>query len=343
MSKCIAIVRLSALGDIIFATAVLPFIRQHFPSAKIDWFCDSKWTSILENTPFIDTVIPLDIKKKLIFSHSPQILQTFSQKNNYDFVIDLQGRFQSALASRLLSSQNSWGLSYHSLYSEKWASFFYRHRCFIPYDTHIIHRGLSLVSQALNIPYPLLSPSDYTLEAPLLGHPTDLPEHLSFLNSNHKQFILIIPGTSQPSKNCPLSFWIQLIRFFKGSPYSIFLSSGSPKETQFAQQISLQTQAHVLPSLSLSELKKVVSMSRLVIGGDSGPTHLAWALKIPSITIFLTTPIQRILPISPINKGISPSFFIDSYKKSPLPSSPPFICPQSTHKIALSLLTSSSS
>ena len=42
----------------------------------------------------------------------------------------------------------------------------------------------------------------------------------------------------------------------------------------------------VLPRMDLNQLKAAVSRADLVIGGDTGPTHIAWANNVPSITLF---------------------------------------------------------
>ena len=59
----------------------------------------------------------------------------------------------------------------------------------------------------------------------------------------------------------------------------------------------------VLPKGSLDALKYVISRCALLIGNDTGPTHMAWALNVPSITLFGPTPINRVY-ITPINKVV---------------------------------------
>lgn len=307
----IAIVRLSALGDIVFATATLPYIKRHLPSVQIDWFCKHSLQPILDDNPFLHQVIPIHKKFSCFFSLI-SLLRSYNRLYNYDCVIDLQGRFFSGLTSFLLNRHTSWGLSYNSLLTEKYSAFLYKKTVFIPYETHIIQRGLQLVSQALNLPFHSPSSPNHSLSKPLLGLPP-FSSSLSFLKPFSKKFILIIPGTSQPHKNYPISFWKQLLIQLKDFP--IFLSHGTPAETQIAQELASHTSARLLPSLSLSELKQVVAMSRLVIGGDSGPTHLAWALKTPSITLFSSTPIQRIQPCTNTNIGVAPNQFISPYDR----------------------------
>ena len=59
----IAIVRLSAIGDIVQSMIVLQFIKKKFPDASIDWFVDNQFATLLDDCIEIDNVIELDIKK----------------------------------------------------------------------------------------------------------------------------------------------------------------------------------------------------------------------------------------------------------------------------------------
>jgi len=65
---------------------------------------------------------------------------------------------------------------------------------------------------------------------------------------------------------------------------------------------------------NFSELKELIINSELVIGGDTGPTHIAWALNIPSITIFGSTPLERNCFITEKNLAISSGSRVDAYK-----------------------------
>lgn len=70
---------------------------------------------------------------------------------------------------------------------------------------------------------------------------------------------------------------------------------------------------HVLPRGSLDELKYVISKCSLLIGNDTGPTHMAWGLNVPSITIFGPTPTNRVY-VTPINKVVKSDSEVNHYK-----------------------------
>jgi ADP-heptose:LPS heptosyltransferase len=77
----------------------------------------------------------------------------------------------------------------------------------------------------------------------------------------------------------------------------------------------------VLPKIDLNTLKALISRVDLVIGNDTGPTHMAWALNIPSITIFGNTPAYRNAYETKINKSIESKiiFNFSVHLKAPLP------------------------
>ena len=86
------------------------------------------------------------------------------------------------------------------------------------------------------------------------------------------------------------------------------------KERTKAKQMSEQCEyIDALPKLNLNNLKSVISQAKLLIGNDTGPTHIAWALNIPSITIFGPTPASRVYQ-TPINKIVTSHSVINPYK-----------------------------
>ena len=107
----IAIVKLSALGDIIHAMVALQFIKQHLPNSTIDWVVEEGFKDILTNNPDINEIHTVSIKKakqqksiKLLFNE----IKKLRKLPRYDIVIDTQGLIKSAIVSRAIpSSQTS--------------------------------------------------------------------------------------------------------------------------------------------------------------------------------------------------------------------------------------------
>ena len=137
----IAIVKLSALGDIIHTMVALQFIKNHYPDSRIDWIVDEQFKSILENNPHIRKVHTVAFKKA---KKEKSILLILKELNKirvlgkYDLVIDAQGLIKSAIVSKMISAKKNIGFEKKSI-REPLASIIYNQKVSINrvYQTHI--------------------------------------------------------------------------------------------------------------------------------------------------------------------------------------------------------------
>ena len=295
----IAIVKLSAMGDIVHAMVTLQFIKNHFPDAEIDWIVEDGFAGVLADNPDINKILPIQLKRlkrcrSCIVSEIEKVRKY--AKNNYDTVIDLQGLIKSAVVARMLGF--SVGFDRNSI-REKAASFFYKNSFFVPYEENVILRNMKLVNAALGIETTM---AELRQKRPFLFFGEEEQEKsASFLQSGKKNIVYIL-GSSWKSKIYPKEKLIRVIESLGGNSLLVW---GNEDERRDASLISGRSDAVVMPSMTLGELKALISRADLVIGGDSGPTHFAWALNRPSITLFGPTPAQRNTMESPINKVLS--------------------------------------
>lgn len=270
----IAIVKLSALGDIVHAMVVLQYIKKSLSETTIDWFVEDRFSEILENNPHIKNIYKLRLKNnKLGYLKEYRKLKTIAN-NNYDLVIDMQGLIKSAIVAKILGKKVV-GFDKNSS-REPLAAKFYTKSVSISYEENIVLRNMTLVCKALDLKLPNLKEKE-----PFLYTKSKL---------DIKPTLLIIVGSSWESKIYPKEHFIKIINSLD---VDTFISWGDEKEEQDAKYICSNTNAKLLPKLSLDDLKAIVANSSLVLGGDSGPTHIAWAINIPSITIFGPTPSNR--------------------------------------------------
>jgi heptosyltransferase-1 len=264
----IAIVKLSALGDIVHAMLVLQYIKNH----QIDWIVEEQFAEVLKNNPNINNIITIKLKdnKKNIFKEYKKLKSI----PKYDLAIDLQGLIKSSIVSKIVAKKTI-GFSKNSL-REPIASLLYNQSFDIPYEKNVIERNLELVCKALSIEIPNIKDKN-----PFLFFKSNL---------DIKPTLLIIVGSSWESKVYPKEKFVEVINALH---VETFLSWGNTQELENANWISSKTHAKVLDKLNLDELKCIISNSKLVIGADSGPTHMAWALGIASITLFGPTPSYR--------------------------------------------------
>jgi len=294
----IAIVKLSALGDIIHCMVVLQFIKNKYPDSIIDWVVEKRFQGAIEENPHINKIYTVNIKAenhKKSLSNFIKEIKRVRKLNKYDFVIDMQNLFKSAVLSWVIPSDKTIGLDWASA-REGIASIFYGEKLTIDHSTNVVKRNVRIVAEALDIK---ISQTDIINKKPFL--------HFSHENkfnyiSRDKPNIILIPGASLKTKVYPIEQYAAITKKINAN-FLILWASDSEKI--MAKKIkSLSSKVLILEKLSLNKLKSLISQVELVIGGDTGPTHMAWALNIPSITLFGPTPGYRNTYRSDINKII---------------------------------------
>ncbi len=302
----IAIVKLSAMGDIIHAMVALQFIKKALPYSQIDWIVEESFKGILENNPHIDNLITVNLKsikknKKEIYSQY-KIVDAIGQ-NNYDVVIDAQGLLKSAIVSWIIGNRvvGSFiaGFDRDSI-REKIASFFYDKKIYIPYDKNTIDRNVKVICEPLGI--------KVTKEDILAKEPFLFTNSKSFVK---KDYIVFVVGSTWESRNYPKEKYLEIA---KALNLPVVVVWGNQEEYEKAQWLSTNCEMiEVAPKGNLDDLKAIIMKASLLIGNDTGPTHMAWGLNIPSITIFGPTPINRIY-ITDINKAVKSKSTVNHFK-----------------------------
>jgi len=304
----IAIVKLSALGDIIHAMIVLQFIKKNYPESEIDWFVEKKFFGILENNPHINQIHQVNLKSvnksKSLFLLWRE-LRKIRKFGKYDIVIDMQGLIKSALVAKMIPSDKTLGFDKDSS-RESLAAIFYNQKYKIDYAENVIERNLNLVGYALKFAFEKKD----VLGKEVFLYPT---QQFTFdYISNSKKNILLIPGASFSAKSYSIEKLVELTKKIDANFLAIW---GSEKERIIANEIKqLSSNVEVLEKLSLDCLISLISQVDLVIGPDTGPTHMAWALHIPSITLFGPTPGYRNAYATSVNKIIESNSEVDPNK-----------------------------
>ena len=320
----IAIVRLSALGDIVNTAVVLQIIRSNYKDSIIDWFVEEAFAPILSGHPLLNEVIPIPlkrIKKQKSLALLRATIRSLRARESYDHIIDAQGLLKSAIVTAFLRGPVH-GFDYSSA-REGIASWFYTTTSTIAYDLNVIKRNVMVITQALNISY-----SDALIAQKLPVFACDpSPE-------NEKKIALVI-GASWPSKCYPKEHFATLCNTL---PLPCYLIWGSEAERQDALWIAQHsTNAIVTAKMSLPQLVQFIANCDLTIGNDTGPTHIAWAMNRPSITLFGPTNERMIYPTA-INIAIKSPSVVDIYHINRNDFSINEIPPEDIAKKALELL-----
>jgi len=295
--KSIAIVRLSALGDIVNSAIVLQFIKNKYPNARVEWITEEVFAPLLEAHSYLSKVHTVNLKKlkkTKSFSLLNATIKELSKLGEYDIIIDMQGLIKSAIVARVLG-KNTHGFDKNSI-REPLASLLYRSSSTISYETSVVKRNCFLVADALGFEI---------TDTMILNKKPIFETTMAFDLQKNIHNIAFVIGASWESKIYPKELVVKLANKLKKSVHIIW---GSEEERVNAEWICQNSKYALLaPKLGLDELVSFISSMDLLIGNDTGPTHMAWAQNIPSITLLGPTT-TRMIYETPINIGIkSPS------------------------------------
>lgn len=307
----VGIIRLSSLGDIISTVVFLDFIRAKFRQCgqkiEITFIVDTQFRDILADSAMIDRIVDLPLRaskknKKLLF----EIYKKTRQLGRFDILIDAQGLLKSALIGTLIKKKKFVGFSADSA-REKVASLFYNKRAKIPYSAHILKRQYELFRVAFEVDSANALDSavkwgqDFCLDflenrnraiASSTQAQAKIAEILAPFKANKK--ILFLSEASKRDKEFPLASFYALSqaikREFEGA--KIFLL-WDKNEREIKVLGGKDEIFYTLPHLNLDEIKALLARVDLVIGGDTGITHAAWAMRVPSVTVYISTDIKR--------------------------------------------------
>ncbi|ADO05028.1 lipopolysaccharide heptosyltransferase I [Helicobacter pylori] len=310
----IAIVRLSALGDIIVSAVFLALIKERFTNAQIEWFVDERFGAILEHSPYIDKLHPIALKSALTTFNPLKIFKLFKSLRayEYDIVIDMQGLIKSALITQMLKAPKKVGFDCTSA-REGLSAFFYSQKVSIAYNEPVLKRNFTLLSHALNLPKKEIS-EGLSSRSKVFSY-QDSPK-IDALNLNENKLkILFVLETSKINKTYPIERFKELALALENFQICLLWHADEDKAAALYGALKNQCDVLLLPKLTLNEVKALLFKMDLIIGGDTGITHLAWALQKPSITLYGNTPMERFKLESPINVSLTGNSNANYHKK----------------------------
>ncbi len=292
----------------------LAAIKERFANAQIEWFVDERFGAILEHSPYIDKLHPIALKSTLTTFNPLKIFKLFKSLRayEYDIVIDMQGLIKSALITQMLKAPKKVGFDCASA-REGLSAFFYSQKVSIAYNESVLKRNFTLLSHALNLPKKEIL-EGLSSRSKVFSY-QDSPK-IDALNLNkNKPKILFVLETSKINKTYPIERFKELALALENFQICLLWHADETKANALYGALKNQHDVLLLPKLTLNEVKALLFKMDLIIGGDTGITHLAWALQKPSITLYGNTPMERFKLESPINVSLTGNSNANYHKK----------------------------
>jgi heptosyltransferase I len=267
--KTILFVKTSSLGDVVHNCPAVSDAARALPGVQIDWMVEEPFAAIARMHRAVRHVIPVAVRRWRAAAWKPSTWSEIGAwrrtlgGERYDVVLDTQSLIKSAVLSRAARGTRH-GLDRASA-REPLAARLYDVRHAVPRELHAVERNRRLAAQALA--YTPQGAVDYGLHA----------------HSAQTGHVILLTMTSREDKLWPEARWIELARAL-GRP--TVLPWGSDAERARAERIAGAIGGRVHPRSSLEDLARLFAGSHRVIGLDTGLTHLAAALGVPTVGIF---------------------------------------------------------
>lgn len=273
----ILLIRTSALGDIVHCLPALRTIRHQLPDAHIGWVVEEVFLPLLARDPDLDEVIPVGLRPWRKRAFSPRTWrQAFAavrslRRFRADAVLDLMGNHKAGVLAALSGCRRRIGLERKD--RREPSSAIWLSETVPATGRHAVDRALAVVS-GLGLQPEFRGFGARELAA--AGSWTDAPS---------EPYVVIHPGAAWPNKCYPADKWAEVATALTDrTGWRVLLSIG-PGEEDLATEIEARSggAARRSGAAGLEQLVGLLAGARLVLGGDTGPTHLAHALGVPSL------------------------------------------------------------
>src|SRR5262245_20234768 len=269
--RTILFVKTSSLGDVVHNCPAVSDAARALPGAQIDWIVEEPFAGIARMHRAVRRVIPVAVQRWRSTAWKPSVWSEIAawrrvlHGTRYDAVLDTQSLVKSAVLCAAATGTKH-GMDRASA-REPLAARFYDVRHAVPRQLHALERNRRLAAKALG--YVALGAADYGLRVAA-------PEK--------SDRVVFLTMTSREDKLWPEARWIELARAL-GRP--LVLPFGSEDEKTRAARIAAAVDGAQVPErMSLEELARLFAGAHRVVGLDTGLTHLAAALGVPTVGIY---------------------------------------------------------
>ena len=302
----ILIIKPSSLGDIVHVFPAVDILLEAYPDAVIDWLVHPAFVGMVKYCR--------NFRRAIIFprrelGRAATFLPYFTRlarklrREKYDLVVDFQGLLRSALFGRMTRCRRYVGFGHPREFP---ARFLYRENFAAPPEfVHAVDRNCYLAGRIVNRPYRSGTPAVLPVN-PVNAARAEVRLRQAGIGGGER-FLGVIPGARWESKQWPPEFFASVIsRLAAGDPQLKFVLLGSPSDVAGADAVRAAATCpdrivSLVGATRISDLVEIIRQSSGLLTNDSGPMHIAAALKVPVFAVFGPTVPEKTGPYGNIH------------------------------------------
>jgi heptosyltransferase I len=271
-------IKTSSLGDVIHQMPAVTELKRSRPATRISWVVEKAFAPLVALNAAVEEVIAVDTRRWRQHLHRAatwrevEDFRKHLRARDYDEIVDTQGLFRTALIAKLARGRRH-GFDVQSV-RERPAALFYDVRHPVDRDLHAIARNRLLSALALG--HALDGIIDFGLDRSALAGAAPMP------------YAVLLHATARPEKEWPEPLWVGIGRVLAARGIELVLPYGTPREQERAQRIAAALSNARLPQREpLDAVARLIAGAAFVVGVDTGLLHLAAALGVPLVGIFV--------------------------------------------------------
>ncbi|MGI8641062.1 MAG: lipopolysaccharide heptosyltransferase I [Pyrinomonadaceae bacterium] len=284
----ILIVKLSSIGDVVHTLPALAAIRRALPDAEISWAVENGAAEILRNNQFLNYLIEVDTKALRREKKIGEIMLTAREQlrglraSTFDITLDFQGLLKSSAIAKLAKSKKIYGFSKQNL-REPASRFLLTDKIKVAQQSHVIVKNLKLAEQALSISVPANN-----FEFPIFTDEKHKSEAEKIIARTGGNFAILNPAGGWVTKLWHAEkFGALADRLWEENGLTSVITT-APNEINLAEKVLQNSKSGkvLIAQPSLKGFYELAKKTKIYIGGDTAPTHLAVAANAPIVGIF---------------------------------------------------------
>jgi len=287
----ILIVRLSAIGDVVFASPLIASARERWPEAHIAWLVQPDCAPLLLHHPDLDEVIEWPLRRWLTLYRQRRIIALLKdlrrvvralRKQRFDLALDLQGLLKSAVPTWLSGARERIGLG-----AREGGQLLMTRVVDRGPDSERISSEYRHLAQRLQLP---------TEPFGLSVHPgrdaTAAAEALIGAHGLTAGYAVICPFTTRPQKHWIPERWALLVERLQQRFGLTAVMLGGPGDGTASARITATARGRIVNLVgqtSLLTAAALIERASMLVGVDTGLSHMGIAFRRPSILLFGST------------------------------------------------------